>query len=355
MNSTDASTADPSTPTATDLPDPQGPVPAPCPQGGHSPARPSSSAVSGGKADRVSVYDIITTKVLDLLERGTVPWRGGWTRSVVGAPSSLSTGKVYRGINRLLLAVVAEAASFTSPFWLTFRQAKELGGSIRKGEKGQPCVFWRVIDKTHDSEQEDPVEADTRQSSRKRFVLRYYTVFNATQCDGLPADISAPSSTSPTTPIASCEDVPAKYVNGPSVVHGVNRAAYSVSLDRVVMPSATTFAEPEAYYSTLFHELTHSTGHPDRLGRFSSSGVIPPFGLADYSREELVAEMGAAFLCAETGISCAVLENQAAYLDGWLSVLREDSKALVVAAAQAQRAVDLILGRQAYQESGAAQ
>jgi len=285
--------------------------------------------------------------------RRGLPMRGQRTRTNArtrkGPRKSAATGKPYRGINRLLLSVVADALGFTSPFWLTFRQAKELGGSVRKGEKGQPCVFWRIFDgSTPASQEEETNDDDTAPSSRKRFVVRYYTVFNAAQCEGLPAEFTAvPAASSPTNPITTCESIPLMYANGPTIVHGVNRAAYSVALDRVMLPGAPAFDTPEDYYSTLFHELTHSTGHHERLGRFpkTGGGVIPPFGSPDYSREELVAELGAAFLCAEAKISCSVIENQAAYLNGWLAVLREDSKAIVIAAAQAQKAVDLILAR----------
>jgi antirestriction protein ArdC len=299
-------------------------------------------------SQRQPVHDLITSRMVELLERGTVPWRSGWTRSPVGSPRSASTGKVYRGINHFLLAVAAQAAGYARSSWITFRQAKELGGSVRKGEKGLPCIFWRVLDGGTDADERDTDAADdgaARSSGRRRFVVRYYTVFNVQQCDGLPAHL-VDSSSMPAKVITPCESIVSGYQAGPSVEHGFNRACYSPINDRVSMPSAAVFDTTEDYYSTLFHELTHSTGHPDRLARFPESGVVPPFGSPDYSREELVAEMGAALLCAEAGISCATLENQAAYVAGWLKVLEEDSRAVIIAAAQAQRAVDRILGRQ---------
>jgi antirestriction protein ArdC len=309
---------------------------------GHEPSQAASRPSS-----RQSVYDVVTTRILELLERGTVPWRSGWTRSPVGAPRSASTRKVYRGINHFLLAVAAQAAGYTRSSWITFRQAKELGGSVRKGEKGMPCIFWRVLDDERDGADTGPdiaVDGANGSGGKRRFVLRYYTVFNVHQCDGLPASL-VESSTSPEREIVPCRAIVSGYLGAPRIEHGLNRASYSPADDKVSMPAAAAFHSTEDYYATLLHELVHSTGHPDRLARFPASGEVPPFGSADYSREELVAEMGAALLCAEGGIACATIDNQAAYVAGWLKALAEDSRAVVIAAAQAQRAVDLILGR----------
>lgn len=298
-------------------------------------------------AQRQSVYDLITTRILELLQRGTVPWRSCWTRSPVGAPRSGTTGKVYRGINHFLLAVATQSAGYSRSTWLTFRQAKELGGSVRKGEKGMPCIFWRVLDRDDggsDHDRDAPDDGEASSGGRRRFLLRYYTVFNVQQCDGLPASL-VEASPVPDREILDCRAIVSGYASGPQIQHGLNRACYSPIADRVSMPAPSAFESSEAYYATLLHELVHSTGHPSRLGRFPVSGVVPPFGSADYSREELVAEMGAALLCAEGGISCTTIENQAAYVAGWLKSLEDDARAVVIAAAQAQRAVDVILGR----------
>jgi antirestriction protein ArdC len=170
-------------------------------------------------------------------------------------------------------------------------------------------------------------------------------VFNLHQCDGLPAEFSASREDTSARRIIPCEDIVSGYAGGPRIGHGYNSAYYSVAKDSVSMPAITAFHTPEDYYSTLLHELCHSTGHPQRLGRLSTADAPAPFGSPDYSREELVAEMGAALLCAEAGIACATLENQAAYIAGWLKELKGDARAVVVAAAQAQRAADHILGR----------
>jgi antirestriction protein ArdC len=333
-------------------PEPPGPVPAPAPRKrGSFPTRPSSSAGAGTEENRRNVYQIVTSRILELLERGTVPWRAGWTASGAGEPRSAITGKAYRGINSFLLAVAAQAGGYRNDSWMTFRQAKELGGSIRKGEKGSLCIFWRILDGASTGSADDGATTDATaedetapRNARRRFVLRYYTVFNVEQCDGLPARFSAASAAAPTRQILPCERIISGFPRGPRIEHGFNSASYSVADDRIAMPAFAAFRAPEEYYATLFHEATHSTGHPDRLGRFSATDAPAPFGSPDYSREELVAEMGSALLCARAGISCATIENQAAYIAGWLKTLQADSKAVVIAAAQAQRAVDHILG-----------
>ena len=144
-------------------------------------------------------------------------------------------------------------------------------------------------------------------------MIRYYTVFNVQQCEGLPAHL-VDTNTTPARAILPCDAIVSGYQAGPKIEHGFNRACYSPINDKVSMPSATVFDTAEHYYATLYHELTHSSGHPDRLGRFPSSGILPPFGSPDYSRE--------------AGISCATLENQAAYVAGWLKVLEQDSRAV---------------------------
>lgn len=333
--------------------EPPGPVPAPAPRRrGSFPTRPSSSAVASAKEDRKNVYEIVTSRVLELLDRGTVPWRAGWTSSGIGQPTSAATGKAYRGINRFLLALAAEAAGYSNGSWITFRQSKELGGTIRKGEKGSLCVFWRVLDgkasagRDEREGDEDPAlpGGPVGERGRRRFVLRYYTVFNVQQCDGLPARFNPDTNETPARRLLPCEELVSGYQRAPEIVHGFNSAYYSLGADRVAMPAVSAFRTSEDYYATLFHELTHSTGHPNRLARLSGDAATAPFGSPDYSREELVAEMGSALLCAESGIACATVENQAAYVAGWLKTLKEDARAVVIAAAQAQRAADHILG-----------
>jgi antirestriction protein ArdC len=348
--STSCPTLDPSTPTSTFAPEPPGPVPAPAPRKrGSFPTRPSSSAVGATDRERRTVYEIVTARVLDLLEHGTVPWRAGWTSSGMGQPRSATTGKAYRGINNLLLAMATQKAGYRNDGWITFRQAKELGASVRKGEKGSLCIFWRVLEggstQSADDRDGDDTGNESDQRGRRRFVLRYYTVFNVEQCEGLPARFNADPDVSPQRRIVPCEQIVSGFCGGPRIEHGFNAASYSPAQDRVAMPAPGAFRTPEDYYATLFHELTHASGHPNRLARLSPTDAPARFGSADYSREELVAEMGSAFLCAEAGISCATIENQAAYVAGWVKALQGDARAVVIAASQAQRAADHVLGR----------
>jgi antirestriction protein ArdC len=271
-----------------------------------------------------SVYQVVTDRIIEALEKGVVPWRQPWAAE---APKNLVSKKEYRGVNVLLLGAAAKA----SPWWLTFNQAKALGGNVKKGEKGTPVVFWKVYDKEDDDGDKD-----------RRFVLRYYTVFNASQCEG----IEVPASPAKSDPIEACEKIAAGYANGPKVQHGGDRAFYSPSHDLVQVPARESFKDPEHYYSTLFHELTHSTGAADRLDR---KGITDPIQFAshEYSFEELVAECGAAFLCSEAGIATATLDDSAAYLAHWVGRLKSEPRWIVEAASKAAKAADLVLGRQA--------
>lgn len=284
----------------------------------------------------MNVYEIVTDQVCELLKAGTVPWRKPWS-TLSGAPMNLVSKKHYRGINVFLLA----ARGFASPYWVSYKQAQELGGNVRKGEKSTMIVFWKVATKTEAGEAEwiDSVTS-------KRFVLRYYRVFNVAQCDGLEKvlDKLPKPEVIDFNPIEAAEKIVNEYPNKP-VFTTASHAAYNPREDVIMLPAKETFDKPESYYSTAFHEMGHSTGHGKRLNREAVTSAIR-FGSGDYSREELVAEMTATFLCAESGIVPATIENSAAYIASWLKVLKEDSKAVVIAAAQAQKAADHILNRQ---------
>jgi antirestriction protein ArdC len=312
-----------------------GPLP---PEGEHSPARPSSSAsASAHQSAKRSVFDIVTDQLIAALERGTVPWRKSWDAGGFQLPRNLVSGKPYQGINFFILSVAGER--FASPYWLTFRQARERGGSVRKGETGTPVFFWRVYDRQAGEGEGGP----DREGQEKRFVARYYTVFNVEQCDGI--EYPRPKRTVRTIgQLETCEHTIAPYARPPSVRHGGTVASYSPIGDVVNMPERSVFHTAEGYYSVLFHELVHSTGHPKRLARFEPGEPPPPFGSPDYSREELVAEMGAAFLCARAGIGNQTLEDSASYIAGWLRVLEADKRAVVFAAAAARKAAELIAG-----------
>lgn len=282
----------------------------------------------------MSVYEIVAEKIVAKLEAGVVPWRQPWGSAGFRAPRNVR-GTVYRGVNVFLLG----SQGYRSPYWLTFRQAKELGGSVRKGERSTPVVFWKWIEKDETSS-----TGEVRKVSVP--LLRYYNVFNVEQTEGLPAKwYELPSGNEPTfSPIEACEEIVSGYEDRPAISHGGSRAYYAPSLDSVTVPAREAFETPAYYYATLFHELGHSTGHGKRLGR---DGITDPimFGSHQYSREELVAEMTAAFLSGRAGIdSEPLLENSAAYLASWIRVLRGSPKLAVIAAAQAQKAADWILG-----------
>ena len=275
-----------------------------------------------------TVYDIVTDQVLKLLERGTVPWHRPWHGGEL--PQNLVSRKAYRGINPFLLG----CTGYASPYWLSYKQAQQRGGNVRKGEKSTLVVFW----KRWTTEKRD---AETGEKTSTTLpILRYYRVFNVEQCEGVEAPELADKDFEP---IERCESVVADMPNAPTIENRETRAYYRPRTDTVNMPRPELFNSAPEYYSTLFHELTHSTGHVSRLRRKDIEDV-QPFGSADYSREELVAEMGAAFLCGHCGIEAATIENTAAYLNGWLRKLRDDRKLVIVAAAQAQRAADCILG-----------
>lgn len=288
------------------------------------------------------VYEIVTEKILAQLEAGTVPWRKPWTSAQL-QPRNLVSGKAYRGVNRFMLACTGHA----SPFWLSYKQALQLGGHVRKGEKSTLIVFWKIDVVQGEPDPEVPEDS----GKRKRVILRYYSGFNSEQCE-LPEKVMAKIAAATkvaeavhTDPIAECESIVAGMPKAPVINRNGSRACYQPREDQVTVPPRETFTvAPAEFYSTLYHELGHSTGHKSRLGR---KGVMEAiiFGSGDYSREELVAEMTAAFLCAESGILPTTLENSAAYIASWVKVLKGDSKAVVIAAAQAQKAADYVLDR----------
>lgn len=281
------------------------------------------------------VYEIVTEKIIAALESGTAPWRKSWGCNN-SAPVNFHSGKNYRGINTFLL----HCSGFASPYWLTFKQAKERGGTVKKGEKGMPVVFWNWIYKDATGK----TIKDQTKAAKKIPFLRYYTAFNAEQIDG----VEFPAVDIPTrehTPSETCEKIVAGMPSPPEIKTKGSQPCYIPSLDRVEMPKAEHFHSGDEYYSTLFHELTHATGHKSRLDRKELTKVSG-FGSSDYSKEELVAEMGAAFICGHAGID-TTLDNSAAYLQNWIKVLKGDSKLAVTAAAQAQKAADYILNKKA--------
>ena len=300
---------------------------------------PVAGTASLGRLSKLggSVYDQITSQIIALLESGTVPWRKPWNAKT-GWPRNLVSNKPYRGVNVLLL----HAMQYQSPFWLTFKQALELGGHVRKGEKATPVVFWKSLNSVNPCEKDQLKESGlTPEANRRRMMARMYWVFNVSQCENLKniPPLSAQTGTL-AAPMAIVENMPKR----PAIKYGLRSAFYSPSEDFVGMPSREVFSTEDAFYSTVFHEHVHASGHATRLNRptlTESQG----FGSDPYCKEELIAEMGAAFLCGHAGIAESTMTDSAAYIQGWLEKLQNDKSLVVSAAAQAQHAADFILGR----------
>lgn len=275
------------------------------------------------------IYQEITDKIIAELEAGTVPWVKPWHRvkGESAVPANLTSGNAYRGINAISLMM----SPYTSNLWATFNQARKLGGCVRKGAAGSIIVFWKFTEMT---DRDDPSKTKTVP------FVRHSAVFNIEQIDGLPPIETITENWEP------IEDVDQVIANtGATIGHGGDRACFMPGPDRINMPHKASFDAANNYYATLLHELTHWTGHASRLarkyGRF--------FGTDEYAREELIAEMGAAFLCARTGIDGQL--QHAAYLESWIKVLKADKKAIVQAASAAQKACDYVLHREAIREA----
>ena len=283
---------------------------------------------------RRDVYAEVTERMMDALESGVIPWRRPWT--TMGAHRNLTSGREYRGINVFLTALSAMRGGFEYPLWVTMRQANRLGGRVRAGEKGTMVVFWepRVeVRKLDDGEEEQ----------RRRLVFKKYYVWNVEQIDGLVLpELPKPRVADEHE---GAEAVWAGYGDRPGLEHGGSAAFYAHALDVIQMPDRAWFESTSAYYQVLFHEAIHSTGAKTRLNR-STLTQAGRFGDANYSQEELVAEMGGAMLLARAGLEPAY-ENSGAYLRGWLKALHEDKRLVVVAAQSAEKAARYVLGEQA--------
>ena len=300
--------------------------------------------------ERVNLYDEVTARIISELEAGRLPWIQPWRVQPLGTkglgpclPRNAATARPYSGINILLLWGAAQERGFAAQGWLTFRQALGAGGSVRKGERGT-TVFYadRFV-----PEAEKARAVEQGGDAKAVPFLKRFTVFNLDQCEGLREGLAGDPE-----PLPDCEAVPlAEEVIAASGVTfriGGAEAYYAPGPDLVKVPPQRAFHAPINYYPTALHELTHATGHAKRLGR----SILNAFGSKDYAREELVAEMGSAFLCAALGIQPTV--RHADYLASWLDVLREDNKAIFRAASQASKAAEWLLARHREAHSAAA-
>ncbi len=280
-----------------------------------------------------NLYEIVTLKIIEALSEGVVPWRKPWNSSA-HLPCNLKFNRPYRGVNMLLLGL----SRFGDHRWLTFKQAQELGGKVKAGEKSTMVVFWKLPEPKPN--QPEP-ESD---APRPVPILRYFNVFNVEQIEGLSvAPVATTGSLTEKDRIDRADVLATSMPNPPFVEEQGSEAWYHPEKDMIRIPQITQFDSIDSYYGTLFHELAHATGHPSRLNRKGVTDKIH-FGSEGYSKEELVAELGSAFCCATVSLDNSLIQDSASYIQGWLSVLKGDPKMLVYAAAQAQKAADYIKG-----------
>ncbi len=278
------------------------------------------------------IAERITNIFIKALKENRIPWKKSW-RSF--NPQNFVTKKEYKGINKLLLS----SLGFNAPYFLTFNQIKKLGGYLKKGSKGIPVVFWTVKEK-----EIKKIDSETQEEITKKIkypILRYYTVFNIEQTEGIKYELPEKKNINP---IKEAEIIISNYKDKPEIKEILsNKAYYSPYLDTIIVPLKKQFNNIHEFYSTLFHELVHSTGHEKRLNRTELTKVTA-FGTENYSKEELIAEIGAAFLCGYINIEQKTIKNQKAYIQSWITKLQNNPYWIIQASNKAQKAVDYILG-----------
>lgn len=281
---------------------------------------------------KLDVYQIVTDRIIDLLEKGTAPWQKPWTDA--GIPMNLISKRPYRGVNLWLLL----SLSYERNLYLTWDQLKKMGGSVKQGEHGHIVIYWKKPKNK---------ETDQKEDEKKIVpILRYYKVFNISQCRDIPENLVEPLSELDLDPILECESIITGMPGCPVIKQNEQQAYYHIVKDYINMPKRESFKSAALYYSTLFHELVHSTGHEKRLNRKSITEMAE-FGSEIYSLEELIAELGSSYLASHTGIIEAGIKNSSAYIKGWIGKLKNDKRFIVMASGQAQRAVDHILNLEA--------
>lgn len=289
------------------------------------------------------VYTKVTERIISLLEKGVIPWRKTW--STYGLARNYATGHVYTGINMILM----NNTEHPIPYFMTFNQVKTRNGKIKKGAKAEFVVYFNVVFKNEQNQTIEREEAEKLQKQGKEVkvqrYLKYFNVFNTADIEGIEFEFPE-IKFQPNEKIEKCESIIQNMPNCPDVIQqDVNRAYYDPTHDIVNLPAIEQFESAEHFYTTFFHELAHATGHESRLAR---PAITNPneFGSKAYSEEELTAEIAAAFLCAQVGIDYDdIMENTAAYLQGWLKILKKDKLFIFKAAAAAQKATDYILGK----------
>lgn len=278
---------------------------------------------------KIDPYQQITDKIVAKLEQGEIPWKKPWKSMQYGAPMNMISGKAYRGTN-FFMAVMEDRES---PYWLTYKQATQLGGKVKKGERGLPIIYFTILEKE---------QADGK--IKKIPMVRKSTVFNIEQCEGIenPTKDEIEKFKAETftefEAIESCEYLLSTFVDKVAPYEHTShpKAYYIPSSDTINMPEKERFTSSAGYYATLFHEIGHSTGHKDRLDRDMTGN----FGTKAYAREELVAELTSAFLCTKAGIVNDTVENNTAYIQGWLTYLKNDKMLVYDAMKEAYKAIE---------------
>ncbi|TCO68220.1 ArdC family protein [Caldanaerobacter subterraneus] len=280
------------------------------------------------------VHDIVLERIFQQMERGEIPWKKGWADT---PPINYITRKPYTGINVLLLSKGGE--------YLTFQQIQQLGGRIKKGAKAEIVVFFKPYTKI--IEEVDPETGEIVEKEKESLVLKYYHVFHLSDTEGIPSKLKKKEH----NPLQEAEKIIAGYKDAPKITHdNPNEAYYNAVKDLINIPDKGLFYDIHEYYSTLFHEIIHSTGHPKRLNRFKENEKSA-FAADSYSLEELVAEIGAAMLCQHAGIVEKTIKNSTAYIQSWLKHLQNNKMMIFTAAGRAQKAVDYVLGIKSEEEN----
>ena len=279
----------------------------------------------------------ITDTIISALDAGVIPWRKPWQVSGENAAINITTGKAYRGVNIVVLGLECMKRGYEFNQWCTFAQAKKKGGKVRKGEKSTAIFFWNFKEYATGAKDENGDYI-----KKTRAFLKVYRVFNVAQIDGIEPKKSEVKPVEEFKAIDACEALAMDYIKREKIeyVEAGAHAYYAPAADRIGMPPRKAFETESGFYSTLFHECAHSTGHKSRLNRLATPAA---FGSHAYSKEELIAEFTAAFLCGHTGILAPEIDNAAAYINNWRKALQNDSSIVMSAAGAAQKAFDKIV------------
>lgn len=286
------------------------------------------------KQEGKSVAEIVTDAIIAQLEKGVCPWQKTWQSGIKNAISK----KEYQGINRLITSIVMKAEGYSTPYFATYKQIQDMGGHVKKGSRGTPIIFWKLVRSNKTNEDTENMVEVTEKSFP---LMRYYTVFCIEQTEGINLSQFQPQ-TIPNDPIEEAEKVIQNWQDKPVIKFTGVQPCYIPSLDEIQCPPIENFISSENYYSVIFHEMSHSTGHQSRLAREEVMNSNFFNASSSYALEELVAELGASFLCSHCNID-RVINNSASYIQSWLRVLKDDRKMLITASARSEKAMNYIL------------